>query len=82
MQKKKINNIREIMIEEMVIRDRIIEFMKKGTATVPEIADAINKPTDQVMFWIMAMRKYGIITETEQVTDDDYYKYELIEKED
>jgi len=79
---QKNKEIQEIMIEEIVMRDRITEVMQKGPATIPEVAKAINKPTDQVMFWIMAMRKYGFIAETEQVTEDDYYKYELIEKED
>ena len=77
-----IKGIREIMIEEIIMRDKIIGFMQKGPMTIPEIAKALNKPADQVMFWVMAMRKYGLIAETEQVTDDDYYKYELIEKED
>ena len=79
---QKIKEIREIMAEEMIMRDKIIKVMQKEPMTIPEIAEAINKPTDQVMFWIMGMRKYGFITETEQITEDDYYKYKLIEKED
>jgi len=74
--------LREILTDEIIMRDKIIEIMQKGPATIPEIAKATNKPTYQVMFWMMAMRKYGFIAETEQVTEDDYYKYELIEKED
>lgn len=74
--------LQEILIEEIIMRDEIIEIMQKGPVTIPEIAKATNKPTGQVMFWMMAMRKYGFIAETEQVTEDDYYKYELIEKED
>jgi len=79
---QKNKEIREIMVEEMIMKDKIIEVMRKGPLTIPEIAEAINKPTDQVVFWIMGMRKYGFITETEEITDDNYYKYELIEKED
>ena len=79
---QKIKEIREIMAEEMIMRDKIIKVMQKGPLTILEIAEAINKPTDQVIFWIMGMRKYGFITETEQITEDDYYKYKLIEKED
>ena len=79
---QKIKEIREIMAEEMIMRDKIIKVMQKGPLTILEIAEVINKPTDQVMFWIMGMRKYGFIIETEQITEDDYYKYKLIEKED
>jgi len=32
------------------------------------------------MYWIMALRKYGFIEETDEVTDDGYYKYKLVER--
>lgn len=43
--------------------------------TVPEIAVAIGLPTSDVLWCVMAMKKYGIVGEREN--DDGYYRYGL-----
>ncbi len=70
---------REIIREEMAMRGKILEILKEGAKTVPEVATALGRPTEEVMFWMMAMRKYGLIEETEEMTEDGYYKYRLKE---
>ncbi len=70
---------REIIREEMAMRRKIVEILKDGPKTVSEVAEALGKPTPEVMFWMMAMRKYALIEETEEVTEDGYYKYRLKE---
>ncbi len=70
---------REVIREEMVMRNRIMEVLKEGPKTVPEVAEALGKPTAEVMFWMMAMRKYALIEETEEMTEEGYYKYRLKE---
>lgn len=72
-------DVREVMREEMVMRDRIIEVMRDGPKTVPEVAQALKRPSDEVVYWIMDMRKYGLIAETEELTEEGYYKYRLVE---
>jgi len=62
---------------EMVMRDKIVEILKEGPKTVPEVADILGEPVYEVMYWMMAMRKYGTIEETEEITDEGYYKYKL-----
>lgn len=62
---------------EMVMRGKILEIMKEGPKTVPEVAEILGEPVYEVMYWMMAMRKYGIIEETEEITDEGYYKYKL-----
>ena len=71
---------REIIREEMSIRDKIAEILKEGPMTVPEVAAKLKASTYEVMYWMMAMRKYGWIVETEEVTEDSYYKYKLVER--
>ena len=75
-------DIREIIRDEMVMRDRIIEIMKrnKGPMTVPEVAEKLGYPSDEVMYWMMGMRKYGYIEETKDITEDGYFRYELTDK--
>ncbi len=73
-------DIREIIREEPYMRDRILRVLSDGPMTVPEVARKLGFPADEVMFWMMGLRKYGYIEETHEVTDDGYYRYELTEK--
>ncbi len=73
-------DIREIIRDEMVMRSKILKILKDGPKTVPEVAKALGEPTEEVMFWMMGMRKYGYIEETQDITDEGFYRYEITEK--
>jgi hypothetical protein len=68
--------IREIVREEPVMRARILDLLRDGPRTVPEIADAIGAPTHEVVFWVMGMRRYGWLTEVKATPVDGYFQYE------
>jgi len=70
---------REIIRDEMIIKKKIIDALKNGPKTVPEVANMIEKPLPEVMYWMMAMRKYAQIVETDEITEEGYYKYKLLE---
>jgi len=63
------------------MRRRILEVLAEGPQTVPEIAAAISRPSHEVMFWVMGLRKYGWVAEIKEVTDEGYYRYEAVERE-
>jgi hypothetical protein len=67
----------EIMRDEMVVRDDIAAFVAQGPRTIPEIAEELNSPRHEVMIWVMAMWKYGILRDTGSVDEDGYLRYEL-----
>jgi predicted Rossmann fold nucleotide-binding protein DprA/Smf involved in DNA uptake len=67
---------REIIREEPVMRPRILAALKDGPLTVPQIADAIGAPTDETVFWVMGMRRYGWLAEIRGATADGYFQYE------
>ena len=71
---------REVIRDEMLMRDKVLAALRAGPQTVPEIAEAMGAPTHEVMYWVMAARKYGLIAEVKD-PDDDYYQYELVENE-
>jgi hypothetical protein len=48
---------------------------------VPEIAAAIGYPTHEVVFWVMGMRKYGWVAEIKEVTDEGYFRYQSVPRE-
>jgi DNA-binding IclR family transcriptional regulator len=63
---------REIIREEPLVRGRILDALADGPHTVPEIAAAIGVPDNEAMFWVMGMRKYGLLAELPQPEGDSY----------
>ena len=53
--------------------------LEKGPGTVPEVAAAASMPTDEVLWYLAALKKYGEIVEAEK--DGEYFRYALAEKE-
>jgi len=51
--------------------------LEKGAATVPEVAGATEMPTDEVLWYMAALKKYGQIVEAEK--DGGYFRYALSE---
>lgn len=80
--KGEIRDLREVIREEMLMKDRILDVLKEGPKTVPEIAKAIGYPSHEVMYWVMGLRKYGHVAEMEEATDEGYYQYKAVVKED
>ncbi len=68
-------DLREIIREEMLMQDTILELLREGPKTVPEIAAALGRPSFEVMLWVMGLRKYGRVAETGELTDEGYYLY-------
>lgn len=55
--------------------ETITGFLARGEATVPEIARAINMPTDQTLWYMATLKKYGQIVEGPK--DGSFFKYKL-----
>ncbi len=75
-----VRDVREVIRDEHVMRGAILAALAEGPLTVPEIASAVGRPTREVVFWVMGMRKYGYLTELKDVTDDGYFRYQAIER--
>ena len=71
---------REVIRDERVMRDRVLAALEDGPLTVPEIAESLGFPVHEVMYWVMAARKYGLIAEVKD-PDDDYFQYDLVKSE-
>ena len=74
-------DVREVVRDEQVMRRRILEVLADGPLTVPEIAAAVERPSHEVMFWVMGLRKYGWVAEIKEVNDEGYYPYLVVERE-
>jgi predicted transcriptional regulator len=74
-----IRDVREIMRDEMVFKDKIVTVLRDGPKTIPEIAEALEYPSHEVVYWLMAMWRYGVVVETGKPDDEGYYQYKLTE---
>jgi predicted Rossmann fold nucleotide-binding protein DprA/Smf involved in DNA uptake len=67
--------VREIVREEMAMHRPILDALKEGPRTVPEIAEAVGAPTYEVVIWVMGMRRYGWLSEVKGSEGDGYFRY-------
>jgi predicted Rossmann fold nucleotide-binding protein DprA/Smf involved in DNA uptake len=61
--------------EQKDIRRQIAQALGDEAKTVPEIAAASGLSADQVLWHLIALKKYNLVIETGQ--SDDYYVYQL-----
>lgn len=69
-----------LLKEQQAFRKRLRVAMAEGPQTIPEIAAAAELPSAQVMWHVMAMKKYDLVREVGK--SGDYYQYALAEGED
>jgi hypothetical protein len=74
--------VREIIREEPLMHRNILQALRDGPHTVPEIAEAIGKPSDETVFWVMGMRRYGKLVELAEPTDEGFFQYAAVRKAD
>ena len=74
-------DVREIVRDEHIMRRRILAVLGDGPMTVPELSQALDRPSHEVMLWVMGLRKYGYVAEIKEVTDEGYYRYAAVERE-
>ncbi|MFO7827856.1 MAG: CoB--CoM heterodisulfide reductase iron-sulfur subunit A family protein [Bacteroidales bacterium] len=59
------------------ISKKILQTLETGAKAIPEIAAEIQYPADDVLYYLMSLRKYGFVKDTDEINDDEYYLYEL-----
>jgi crotonobetainyl-CoA:carnitine CoA-transferase CaiB-like acyl-CoA transferase len=74
-------DVREVIRDEHLMRNRILRAMDDRPMTVPQIATAIDAPEREVVFWVMGMRKYGHLVEINEVDDAGYFHYQAAKVE-
>lgn len=72
---------REVIREEPLMHRPILAALADGPLTIPEIAVAIGCPAEEVVYWVMGMRRYGHVVEVEEADDDGYFPYRAVIKE-
>ncbi len=75
-------HVREIIRDEQSMRVPILKVLEAGPQTIPQIAASLGKPTHEVVYWVMGLRKYGWIAEIKEVDDDGYFPYQAVPREE
>lgn len=60
--------------EQKKMQQAICQFIRDTPKTVPEIATEIGKPTHEVLWFVAALKKYGIIVEAGMSGDYPLYQ--------
>ena len=61
-------------------RKAIVQMLTEKPATVPEIAAALNIPSDEALWHLTGMGKYGQVVEAGEAGE--YFQYALVVSED
>jgi predicted Rossmann fold nucleotide-binding protein DprA/Smf involved in DNA uptake len=72
--------MREVVREEMAMHGPILDALRDGPRTVPEIAEVVGRPAHEVVVWVMGMRRYGWLSEVKGSADDGYFRYQAEER--
>lgn len=60
--------------EQKQLHQAICQCIREIGKSVPEIAKEIGKPTEQVLWYLMSMKKYGVVAEVGMCGDYPIYK--------
>jgi predicted Rossmann fold nucleotide-binding protein DprA/Smf involved in DNA uptake len=75
-----VERTQQLLKAQQAFRKSLRAAMSGGPKTIPEIAAASNLPPDEVLWHVMAMKKYDLVRENGK--EGDYYRYELVEATD
>ncbi len=76
--KEHIQKAKEMIKEQNRLVKMIKEQLSDAPKTVPEISQAIDVPTWEVMWYVISLKKYGLVEEGDK--DGSYFKYQLVSK--
>ena len=67
-----------LLKEQKTIRRRICQVMRDEPKTVPEVAEATGLPANEVLWHVIAMKKYDKVAEVDMCGE--YYLYQLVKE--
>jgi predicted transcriptional regulator len=73
--KETVARTQTLLKEQKKLQQQLCQVLREKPRTVPEVAQETGLPSDQFLWHITAMKKYGLILETGMCGD--YYLYQL-----
>ena len=63
-----------LLKEQKRVQKEVCQVIRENPKTVPEIAEAVNMPSDEVLWYIASFKKYGIVVEDGMCADYPLYR--------
>lgn len=63
-----------LLKEQKRVQKEICQFIRENPKTVPEIAEAVGMPSNEVLWYLASYKKYGIVVEDGMCADYPLYK--------
>lgn len=70
----------DLLKEQQSIRKTLERALQGAPRSVPQLAKQVGVSADVVLWHITAMKKYGLVEETELDESGDYYLYRLLKE--
>jgi hypothetical protein len=70
---------RQTARQEYTMWARLLDVLRSGPKTIPEIAAALSIAPHEATWWLMGYVRYGFVAATEEVSDEGYYQYRIVE---
>ena len=71
---------RQIARQEYTMRKKLLDLIRAGgPKTIPEVAVALGITPHEATWWMMGYVRYGYIRATEEVSEEGYYRYAIVE---
>ena len=61
------------------IKKAILNALKEGEMTIPQLAEILNMPKHEVMYYLMSLLKFGFVETGSMDDDDEYFYYKIKE---
>ena len=55
----------------------LLNALKEGEKTVPQLAEELNLPKNEILFQLMTLQKYGFVVTGEIDDMDEYFYYKI-----
>lgn len=65
-----------LLKEQKRIQREVCQFIRENPKTVPEVAEALDMPTSEILWYMASFKKYGLIVEEGMCGDYPLYKKE------
>ncbi len=78
----KLRDPREVIREEPLMRRPILNALSEGPLTIPQLAEVLGAPAEEVVYWVMGLRRFGHVIELEEADDDGYFPYARLDQKD
>jgi len=72
-----VQKAQELLKTQQSARKALERALTGGPHSVPQLAQAVNMPSHEVLWYVAAMKKYGIVAEAGTDESGDYFLYRL-----